>query len=290
VAAARYGALAVLVRSIGTGGHRLPHTGALRYADGVGKIPAAALAAEDAELLHRLLVAAGGAAVRLRLRLGAHYLPEVDSWNVVGDVPGQERPQEIVLLGAHLDAWDLGTGALDDGAGCGIVIDSARLLLQLGQPLRRTVRVVLFMNEELGLSGARAYAEQHRAELPRHVAALEADSGAGRPYGYRTAGDEQSRSLIERWVQPLLPLIPSQIVSTPEVGADLIPLQAAGVPVLAVEQDVSDYFDWHHTAGDTLDKVNPHDLALTTAAVANLAWAAADAAVRLPPSPPPPRR
>lgn len=286
--AARAGAVAVLVRSIGTGQTRLPHTGAMRIEPNVTRIPAAALAVEDAELLHRFIAA--GESVRVRLRLGAHDEGEVDSWNVVGDVIGRELPKEIVLIGAHLDAWDLGTGALDDGAGCGMVLETARLLLRPGLRPRRTVRVVLFMNEELGLSGARAYAVTHKDELSRHVAALEADSGAGLPIGYRVAGGEPSRALLRKWAAPLEHLVPMKINSVEEVGADLIPLQAAGVPVLSVDQDVSDYFDWHHSAGDSIDKINPHHLALATAAFASLTFYTADSQVRLPASPPPAKR
>jgi Zn-dependent M28 family amino/carboxypeptidase len=260
----------------------------MRIDDSVPRIPAAALAVEDAELLHRFLAA--GEKVRVHLVLGARDGGEVDSWNVVGELPGRELRDEVVLIGAHLDAWDLGTGALDDGAGCGIVLDTARSLLRLGLRPRRTVRVVLFMNEELGLSGARAYAAAHKDELPRHVAALEADSGAGLPRGYTVAGGEASRALVRKWAAPLERLAPLQIASVPEVGADLLPLQAAGVPVLGVEQDVSDYFDWHHSAGDSIDKINPHHLALAAAAFASLTYQVAESPLRLPPSPPPPPR
>jgi hypothetical protein len=286
VFAARAGAIAMLVRSIGTDSHRLPHTGGSRYEDGVPAIPAAALAIADAELLHRLLQT--GERVRVRLRLSAHKEGEVESANVVGELPGRELPREIVLIGAHLDSWDLGTGALDDAAGCGIVLDTAHTLFSLALRPRRTVRVVLFMNEELGLSGAYAYAAAHKAELPAHAAALEADSGAGMPLGYHLAGDERGRALVQKWVQPLSRLLPDKVNLANEIGADISPLQDAGVAVLTVAQDVSEYFDWHHTAGDTLDKINPHELALVTAAFASLTFAAADSPERLPPSSPTP--
>jgi hypothetical protein len=290
--AAKVGAVAVLVRSTGTGFHRQPHTGAMRYDDGGVRIPAAALAAEDAEILHRRL--RSGEKVRVRLRLSARLDGEVDSFNVVGEVPGRERAEELVLLGAHLDSWDLGSGALDDGAGCGLVIDTARRLAQaarLGPGLapRRTVRVVLFMNEELGLSGARAYAAAHRDELPRHVAAMEADSGAGAAFGYRVTGGPAAQSLVQSWLVPFAKLVPQEVTTVEEWGADLMPLQAAGVPVVGVAQDVSDYFEWHHTAGDTVDKIRPRDYAQAQAAFAALAYAAANAEARLPPSPKPSR-
>jgi hypothetical protein len=287
IAAARLGAVGLLIRSIGTGQHRMPHTGGMRVDNSVPRIPAAALAAEDADLLHRLLSA--GERVRVRVRLGAHQEGEVESANVVGEIPGRELPDEVVLIGAHLDSWDLGAGALDDGAGCGVVLDTARSIVALGLRPRRTIRVVLFMNEELGLSGAFAYAEAHKNELARHVAALEADSGAGAPLGYRITGDERARALLAKWVEPLGQLVPTTLHSEDEVAADLIPLQAAGVPTLVVDQDMSDYFDWHHTAGDLIDKVSPRDLALVTAAFASLTYHAAESTSRLPPSPKPPR-
>lgn len=292
VRAAKLGAVAALVRSTGTGFHRQPHTGSMRYEDGVPRIPAAALAAEDAELVHRRLQS--GEVVRIRLRLGARLDGEVDSWNVVGEVPGRSQADEIVLLGAHLDSWDLGTGALDDGAGCGIVLDTARRMAAAAranpaQAPRRTVRAVLFMNEELGLSGARAYADAHRGELAKHVAAMEADSGAGAPFAYRVTGGVPAQKLVQSWMLQFATLVPQDVGLTDEWGADLLPLQAANVPVVGVAQDVSDYFEWHHTAGDTVDKIRPRELAQAQAAFFALAYAAASAETRLPPSPKPPR-
>jgi hypothetical protein len=280
VEAARFGAVAALIRSVGTGAYRLPHTGATRYENDVAKIPYAALAAEDAEHLHRLL--AQGDKVQVRLKLGAHAAGEVTSYNVIGEVPGREKPEEIVLLGAHLDSWDLGTGALDDGAGCAIVLETARLVTALGLQPRRTLRVVLFMNEENGLSGARAYAKQHQAELARHVAAMEADSGAGRPIGLQASGGPQGAALVARWAAPLTGFLDAQVRPAEFGGADLIPLQAGAVPVLEVNQDMSSYFDWHHTAADTVDKIDPVDLSLAVAAFAGLAHAAADSQEVLP--------
>lgn len=290
--AAKVGAVAVLVRSTGTGFHRQPHTGAMRYDEGGVRIPAAALAAEDAEILARRLRA--GEKVRVRLRMSARFDGEADSWNVVGEVPGRERADEIVLLGAHLDSWDLGSGALDDGAGCGLVIDTARRMAQAARATpsrapRRTVRVVLFMNEELGLSGARAYAATHRGELDRHVAAMEADSGAGAAYAYRVTGGPTAQTLVQGWLSPFAKLLPQEVTVVDEYGADLMPLQAAGVPVVGVAQDVSDYFEWHHTAGDTVDKIRPREFAQAQAAFAALAYAAANAEAKLPPSPKPSR-
>ena len=285
VEAARLGAVGALIRSVGTGAYRLPHTGGTRYDEKVAKIPFAAVAAEDADLLHRLLEA--GAPVKVTMRLGAKFEGEVESANVVGEVPGSGKSDELVLLGAHLDSWDLGTGAIDDAAGCAMVIEAARLIAALGLHPKRTLRVVLFMNEERGLSGARAYAAQHRSELGRHVAAFEADSGAGRPWGFVVAGGSPSLALVQKLAAPLAALRAADVVAGPEGGADLIPLQAAGVPVLGLGQDLTTYFDWHHTAADTLDKIDPIDLALDSAAVSVIGFALADALERLPPPLPP---
>lgn len=282
--AARAGAVAAVIRSAGTGAHRLPHTGATLYDPAVAKIPFVALAAEDAMLLHRAL--ARGSA-RLALHLSCGPRPDVASANVIGEVPGSRWPDQIVLLGAHLDSWDVGDGALDDGAGVGIVLDAARLIATLSP--RRTVRVVLFMNEEHGLSGARAYAAAHQAELARHVAAMEADAGAGAPLGLGVSGGDAARALIARLAQPAVPEIPplgGAIATGREGGSDLGPLHAAGVPVVTVRQDASDYFEWHHTDGDTADKIDPDGIARTAAAFAVLAGQLADIDETLPRDPP----
>jgi hypothetical protein len=286
VEAARRGAVAALVRSLGTLSARLPHTGALTYEEGVAEIPAAALAAEDAQLLHRLLAAGGP--VRVHLRLGCRTLGEADSANVLAEIRGRERPEEVVLVGAHLDSWDLGTGALDDGAGVAMVMETLRVLKALDLTPRRTVRGVLFMNEENGLRGARAYAEAHADELARHVAALEADSGAGRPVGYSARVGPGG---LER-VRALLPLVAPLGVETLREGgggADLQPLQPFGVPELGLRHDTREYFHWHHTAADTLDKVDPALLADGAAVMAITAFALAEDTEPLPrPAPPSP--
>ncbi|MET0594391.1 MAG: M28 family peptidase, partial [Polyangiaceae bacterium] len=176
-AAAKKGAAAVLIRSIATGNARLPHTGYMHYEDNVPKIPAAALSVPDALLLDRYFKEKK--TVRVRMTAGGRSLPEETTANVVGEIVGQEKPDDIVLIGAHLDSWDLGTGALDDGAGCGMVLETGNLIAHAAEKPRRTVRVVLFANEEFGLNGGRAYADAHRAELDHHVLAMEADFGAG---------------------------------------------------------------------------------------------------------------
>ena len=280
-AAGRHGALGVVIRSIGTDSNRLAHTGAVRYEEGGPRLPAAALSIPDAELLSRLVQAAmvtKGPPVRLRLSLGARALaPASEGANVLAEVVGRERPREVVLVGAHLDSWDLGTGALDDGAGCSIAIEAARQIsLTVPRP-RRTVRVVLFANEENGLAGAKAYAATHAQELGQHTLAIEADLGADRIYAARFLGAPTYEPVFTQVIAALLPL-GIRIDSAPaHGGADLSPLVHEGVPVIDLQQDATRYFDLHHTANDTLDKVDRVNLDHVVAAYAALIYAAADA-------------
>lgn len=279
-AAARAGAAGALVRSLATSSLRSPHTGQTRFDAGERPIPAAALATEDAEMVHRLL-GRGPVKVKLVLGCGPGDPPEADSANVVAEIRGRERPEEVVLLGAHLDSWDLGTGAVDDGAGVAMVMEAMRLAAGMPEPPRRTLRVVLYMNEENGLDGGVAYAERHRDELARHVAAIEADSGAGRPTGIRATVGPGGLEAVRALVRPLSGLGADR-VGEGGGGADVEPLRYQRVPVLSVAQDTSRYFEWHHGAADTLDKVIPGELAEATAALAWLGWALADAPATLP--------
>jgi hypothetical protein len=277
-AAARAGAVAILIRSLATASLRSPHTGMTSYDDGVQKIPAAAISTEDADLLHRLL---RRGPVKVRLTLGCRMLPDADSANVVADVRGREKPEEVVLLGAHLDSWDLAQGANDDGAGVAMVMEAGRLIAALPQHPRRTVRVVLFMNEENGLAGGKAYAAAHQAELGKHVAALEADSGAARPISIQLQAGEGARAALAPWLEPLqglgLPLEDGDAG-----GADLGPMAPGMVPLVRVNNDGTHYFDIHHSAADTLDKINPRDLAENSAAIAVVAYALAEMPSALP--------
>ncbi|MDI1450413.1 M20/M25/M40 family metallo-hydrolase [Polyangium sp. 6x1] len=275
IAAAKKGAIGVLLRSIGTDHDRLPHTGGMTYDKDVPKIPAAAISVPDAELLARLV--GQGKPVRVSFSLGAKLLPDAESANVIGEVKGREKPDEIVLIGAHLDAWDLGQGAIDDGAGCAAVVEAARLVLRLDARPRRTIRVVLFANEENGLRGAVAYAKDHAAELDKHQLALEIDLGAGRAHTTRFLVADASRPLAERIASLVSPLGIQYDKDPAHGGADLIPLHAAAVPIVDLHQDATNYFDVHHTANDTLDKVTKEDLDQVVGAVATVAWAAADA-------------
>jgi carboxypeptidase Q len=274
-AAAKHGAVAALIRSVGTDSNRLPHTGTTMYEEGGAKIPAAALSNPDADLLEQELLAGGP--VRFRLRLGCRSLPEVESANVVGELRGRERAEEIVVLAGHLDSWDLGTGALDDAAGIGNAIEAARLIALLPQRPRRTIRVILYANEEFGLSGGKAYAAAHAGEVARHQAALESDLGTGRVFRLRTAFAEDDAALAEALGRALAPLGVALDGSTrASGGADTSPLAKAGVPMVDLAHDVTTYFDFHHTANDTADKLVPADMAQATAAFATAAWMLAE--------------
>lgn len=278
VAAAK-GAIATVIRSVGTDDHRLPHTGSARHEGKLPAIPAAALSNPDADLLEAQL--AHGGPVRLRLRLDCRDEGTAASANVIGEIAGAERPDEVVLLGAHLDSWDLGTGAEDDGAGVGVVIEAARLAGRVGGPPRRSVRVVLFANEEFGLSGGRAYAARPAGEVARHVAALESDLGSGRVRALRTRLAPADAPLAGRLAAALAPLgIP---VEAKEAygGADIGPLRRLGVPVVDLPPDASTYFDVHHSADDTFDKVSAEGLRHQVAAFATVARLLADLPVPL---------
>ena len=281
LAAARLGAAAALVRSLATASLRSPHTGMMLTDSAVPTIPGAALATEDAELIHRLLAQGK---VSLHLTLGCQTLPDEPSFNVVAEVRGREKPEEVVLLGAHLDSWDLAQGAVDDGAGVVIVMEALRLISRLRAPPRRTVRVVLFMNEENGIRGALAYAAQHASEIKDHVAALECDSGAGRPLSFTVHAGAGAASQLQSRLGPLDALGCSQVVESDRAGTDITPLAKSESPPPFVElvQDSSRYFDIHHSAADTFDKVEPRALAESCAAVTFTAWTLAEMPEPLP--------
>lgn len=274
VVAGKLGAAAVLIRSVGTDNNRTPHTGAMRYEDNGPKIPAAALSNPDSDLLESQL--AGGKPVVFRLKLGARLLGEAGSANVIGEIPGREKPEEVVLLGCHLDSWDLGTGAVDDGAGCAIMMEAARRIGELKQRPRRTIRVVLFANEEFGLSGARGYAEAHANELPKHVLAGESDFGSGKVWRISSRVAPETLPAFDAIAELLVPIGVERGDNEAGGGADLIPMIPARVPVAGLSQDGTYYFDWHHTANDTLDKIDPKDLDQNVAAWAVVAYGAAE--------------
>ncbi len=283
--AARRGAIAFLVRSVGTDSHRLAHTGATRYVEGRVPVPSFALSNPDADQIERLT--ALGQTVRVRLFSGASYVHDAHSQNVIADVRGRERPEEIVLLGAHLDSWDQGTGAIDDGTGMAIIVAAAKLIRDVPHRPRRTVRVVLFGSEEVtqpvepGVAfGGHAYSVAHRTELATHVLASESDTGADRVYRVALPPSVMQSEFARTALRLLVPL---GVLPSPrppgEVGTDVGPTVEAGVPAFALSQDASRYFEIHHTPDDTLDKIDRQQLDQNVAAWAALVWLAADSDV-----------
>jgi Zn-dependent M28 family amino/carboxypeptidase len=274
IEAAKRGALALVIRSAGTDQNRLPHTGAMNYDDKVRKIPAGAVSNPDADQIERLN--AMGLEIKLHLAIAARDVPSAPSGNVVADIVGRARPEEVVLLGAHLDSWDLGTGAVDDGAGVAIVIAAALRAAGPDMAPKRTIRVVLYGAEEFGGFGGEAYAKAHAHEVKHYVAATEADFGAGRAWTFRTKVPEADLPFFDSIGRSLSSLDIERGANDRAGGTDIEPLEKLGVPVFGLVQDGAYYFDLHHTANDTLDKIDPQALeqnveayARATAAIAN---------------------
>ena len=256
VEAAKLGAIAIIIRSVGTSSNRFAHTGKMSYEEGVTKIPAAAISVPDAQQLSRILTKNAATKIKLNMQNSAE---DAISHNVIAEITGSERPEEIVLIGAHLDSWDQGTGALDDGAGVGLVMATGALIKQQSRP-KRTIRVVLFGNEEGGLVGARAYAAKHSKNMKNHVFASESDFGAGRIWQFDTAFGQKSLAFAADLQKQLAPLGIQAGNNEAFGGPDVSVLKPMGVPVASLEQDGSDYFDYHHTPNDTLDKIDPKAL------------------------------
>lgn len=278
-AAARLGAVAALVRSVGGAAYRLPHTGMTDYADNAPKIPAAALTEEDADLIAAL---GSQGPVRMHLVLTPQELPDAVSYNVIGDLKGSEHPDQVVIVSGHLDSWDLGTGAIDDGAGVAVAMQAAHLVRQLGLHPRRTIRVIAWMNEENGLMGGKTYAEERAPEIANHFAAIETDLGAGHPLGIYMAGKPQLKAFLEPVAKVLQASEAGLLQFRDQVGADIDPLRKRGVPNFSPIQDSRFYFNYHHTAADTLDKIVPRELAENAAISAVLAYALANLEQPLP--------
>jgi Zn-dependent M28 family amino/carboxypeptidase len=279
-AAAKLGAVAAIIRSVGGAEYRLPHTGQTDYAKDAPKIPAAAVTAEDADLV--VFLAQQGP-VRMRLLLTPQQLPDVLSYNVIGDLKGSEQPEQIVIVSGHLDSWDLGTGAIDDGAGVAVSMQAANLMKQLHLRPKRTLRVIAWMNEENGLAGGKTYAKDHENEIANHFAAMEIDGGAGHPLGINFGPKPETKALLEP-VAKILQDAGAGILNFSEHagGADIGPLTKKGVPGFSPIQDNRTYFHYHHTAADTLDKIVPHELAENAAVVAVTAYALANLEQPLP--------
>ena len=286
--AAAKGAIAYIVRSIGTDSDRFPHTGNQSYAkDVVRKIPAAALSNPDADQVSRLLKRGP---VRVRLDLDVGTGKEYMGYNVIGEITGRGKLRnEVVVIGGHLDSWDLGTGAIDDGAGVAITMAAGARIGRLRQAPRRTIRVIAFCNEEAGLYGGKAYAATHAAELDQQQLGAESDFGAGRIYGFNAGVDPSAEPVIARIASYLQPLGIARLTGKGDSGPDIGPFAKLGMPWAQLAQDGTDYFDYHHTPNDTLDKVDSAALDQQVAAYSVMAYVAAETTIdfgRSPPAPP----
>lgn len=273
--AARKGAKAIIIRSIGTDSHRLPHTGGVNYEENAPRIAAAALSNPDADQLERLLKRNQPITVHLDIQTKFHGIVGVA--NVIGEITGREAPDEVVIIGSHLDSWDLGTGAVDDGAGVALNIATADLIKRLApEKPRRTIRVILFASEELGLIGARQYAEAHKSELQNLIIGAESDFGAGPIWALASKVGPDATHVVDEMAKLMWPLGVLRHSRMASGGPDVGQLGLIGMPVMDLMQDGTDYFDLHHTADDTLDKVDPANLRQNLAAWAIFTYVAAE--------------
>ena len=277
-AAARQGAVACLIRSVGGADYRLPHTGQTDYANDTPKIPAGAVTAEDADLIADLV---RQGPVKMKLVLTPQQLPDVESYNVIGDIKGSEHPEQVIVVSGHLDSWDLGTGAIDDGAGVAVSMEAANLMQKLHLKPKRTIRVIAWMNEENGLAGSKQYEKDHEKEWMNHFAAMETDGGAGHPLGINIKGNAEVKKMLAPVAAILEQSGAGMLNLVEHCGADIGPMEKAGVPAFSPIQDSRFYFNYHHTAADTLDKIVPKELAENSAVVAVLAYALANMEPRM---------
>ncbi len=284
-AAAKLGAVAALVRSVGGAAYRLPHTGVMHYEKDARQIPTAAVAEEDAELMAAL---AAEGKVRLQLVLTPQTLPDAPSANVIADLKGSEHPEEVVIVSGHLDSWDLGTGAIDDGAGVAVAMQTANLVHQLGLKPKRTIRVIAWMNEENGNRGGEGYVKDHHDEIGHQFAAIETDLGADHPIGINVVGQPELPSFLGPIANVLESSGAGLLNPRNHAGSDVGPLTDLGVPSFSPIQDSRLYFNYHHTAADTLDKIDPRHLAETAAINAVLAYGLANIEQPLPRATPAP--
>jgi carboxypeptidase Q len=280
IEAAKVGAVAALIRAVGPFGMRTPHTGSMApYDSTVRKIAAAAITMEDAAMLHRMQ--ARGQRIVVRLEMEAQTLPDAPSRNVMAEITGREKPDEVVVFGGHIDSWDVGTGAMDDGGGMVIAWEAVRLLKKLGLAPRRTIRAVGWTNEENGGRGGLAYREAHRGELAKHVAAIESDGGTFKFRGFGFSGGDSAYAVVKQIAKLLAPL-GADTVFVGGGGSDIGPIMGEGVPGMSHNTDGSRYFWFHHTEADNVDKIDPRELAENVAAMAVMAYVLADLPERLP--------
>lgn len=283
--ASKVGAVAVLIRSVASNSMQNPHTGAMGYdtTRKIKKIPAAALSVEDAMLLARM--AARGEKIVVTLKMDAHTLPDVPSRNVVAELVGSEKPDEVVVLGGHIDSWDVGTGAMDDAGGSVAAWEAVRLIKRLGLKPRRTIRVVLWTNEENGLRGGTGYRDAHINELDKHVLAMESDGGVFKPLGFGASTTSEGMKMVADMASLLAPIGATRITEG-GADADTGPIINLGVPGLSLDVEGSKYFWYHHSAADMVDKLDPREVAECVAAMAVMAYIVADMPEKLPRNPP----
>jgi carboxypeptidase Q len=279
VEAAKVGALASLIRSVGPVSLNTPHTGVMFYDSTVTRIPAAALALEGAAMLHRMQDR--GQRVVVRLEMAAQTLPDAPSRNVVSELRGRESPEEVVVMGGHIDSWDVGQGAVDDGGGVVVAWEALRVLKRLGLTPRRTIRVVGWTNEENGSQGGLAYRDQNTDAVSNHLLAIESDGGVFAPSGWGFTGGDSARAIIQA-VANLLESVGANQVRAQGGGADIGPIMQQGVPGLSHVVDGTRYFWYHHTPADTMDKLDPQEMAMNVAAMAVMAYVIADLPQPLP--------
>ncbi|HYV96866.1 MAG TPA: M20/M25/M40 family metallo-hydrolase [Gemmatimonadaceae bacterium] len=278
--AAKLGAVAALTRSIASFSIRSPHTGATRYDTTVAKIPMAAISVEDAEMLHRMQDR--GQHPEITLKMSARTEPDAPSRNVVAEIVGSEHPEEVIVMGGHIDSWDVGQGAMDDGGGCLAAWEALRLIKSLGLVPKRTIRVVLWTNEENGGRGGRGYHDAHLAELGKHVAAIESDGGVFSPVGFNFQGSDAGLAVAKQIGALLAPVKATKMVKTADGDADVTPLIREGVPGFGLDVDDTKYFWFHHSEGDMMTMIDRNELRRCIAAMAVLAYSLADLPSPLP--------
>ncbi|NND72435.1 MAG: M20/M25/M40 family metallo-hydrolase [Rhodothermales bacterium] len=277
--ASEAGAVASLVRSVGPASMYTPHTGVMRYEEGVRQIPHAAVTLEDAMMMQRMQDR--GQKIVVTLKMGAETFPDVVSRNVVAEIVGSEFPEEVVVFGGHIDSWDVGQGVMDDAGGCVAAWQALVLMKRLGLRPKRTIRVVMWTNEENGLRGGTGYAERHADQVANHVLAMESDAGVFKPQGFGFTGSDSAFEIVTE-IGTLLDRIESGTITRGDGGADIGPLMQQGVPGMGLRVDGTEYFWYHHTEADTMDKLDPHEINLCVATMAVMAYVAADLDERIP--------
>ncbi len=279
VAAAKAGAIAGLIRSVGPFSMNTPHTGGTAYEDSVKKIPFAAITLEDAAMFQR--IQDRGGKITVKLKMDARSLPESWSRNIVAELPGSEYPEEVIVIGGHIDSWDVGQGAMDDAGGCVAAWEAVRLIKELGLQPKRTIRVVMWTNEENGLRGGNAYRDNYKNELENHILAIESDGGVFNPEGFGFSGSDEARAIVQD-IAGLLEPIGSNFIGDDGGGADIGPIMKEGVPGMGLKVEGSKYFWYHHTNADTIDKLDKNEFNRCVATMAIMAYVVADMDERLP--------